>query len=745
MRSSQFLKICDGQQTTLPDTPMAPKKIVVIGMGVAALTLAADLTRRDVDFVLLDTNSEDNGHFLPSVVLHPPTCDVLDRLLHSSIVGDSDSINVSSLMSRRIRKTTSSLSTTTSSLPPEKLASSSSCTSCFTDGLRRIAGERLFADNVCLLSWQYDFSNQTTACQHAHIVSETELRIRLMRAVDTSKIRKNVKIDKLNIGHTIREGCRVMFHNEKTGVSEELDALCVVATEPGTLPNNSNAFLEEIFPVKLLDMEVDVHWTIAPDIDENGAARWTCIRIDGDIMAAIPVAEDRWRILLLKSTPQDNNDTIISDNSSSYNTNRAANYEDTSTRRFASVKPTTPPFGFNNINLVETIQTRIRQHVLGAQVRKVFCSAEHPVTSWCAESFINGASFLIGEAAYSMPPIGSQCVNMAIHDAINLAWKLSLVSNGSAFSSVLQSYDVERRPLVVKVQQKVIFAFRRILQVHACTNCMVIAKVLFPKLLFRQKWFRKYISDVMGMTQHQYNCESVSLGKASLPNGLAAGIRAPTVPIGLVDALAPENIQVVPFHNLLRGHHATFVIALQLPVARAEKRIETDYSFRNLFVSMLTNVTTTGICCTVSETSLDKDGTVQRENNFGRALIALMRLASRATRLLENCGVKTVLILCPPPSSGDDGFINNNELPSLFKTVAHRITASIGDFAGNNNLQIAWDIGSAFRQAYKLDFHKYQAPGAFIFIRPDGILSNQGVVGDFEAETTLYDSLSSLT
>jgi 2-polyprenyl-6-methoxyphenol hydroxylase-like FAD-dependent oxidoreductase len=59
-----------------------------------------------------------------------------------------------------------------------------------------------------------------------------------------------------------------------------------------------------------------------------------------------------------------------------------------------------------------------------------------------------GRVFLAGDAAHIHSPAGGQGMNTGMQDAINLAWKLAMVSRGLASSPVLlDSYDAERRPV----------------------------------------------------------------------------------------------------------------------------------------------------------------------------------------------------------------------------------------------------------------------------------------------------------
>lgn len=64
-----------------------------------------------------------------------------------------------------------------------------------------------------------------------------------------------------------------------------------------------------------------------------------------------------------------------------------------------------------------------------------------------AGRFRAGRIFLIGDAAHRFPPNGGFGMNSGIADAHNLAWKLRLVLAGQAGAGLLDTYDVERRPI----------------------------------------------------------------------------------------------------------------------------------------------------------------------------------------------------------------------------------------------------------------------------------------------------------
>jgi len=64
-----------------------------------------------------------------------------------------------------------------------------------------------------------------------------------------------------------------------------------------------------------------------------------------------------------------------------------------------------------------------------------------------AGSFRQGSVFLVGDAAHRFPPSGGFGMNSSIQDAHNLVWKLHAVLSGWAGPGLLDTYQVERRPI----------------------------------------------------------------------------------------------------------------------------------------------------------------------------------------------------------------------------------------------------------------------------------------------------------
>ncbi|MBW8485802.1 rifampin monooxygenase [Actinomadura parmotrematis] len=68
-----------------------------------------------------------------------------------------------------------------------------------------------------------------------------------------------------------------------------------------------------------------------------------------------------------------------------------------------------------------------------------------------AERYRAGRVLLAGDAAHVHPPVGGQGLNLGVHDAFNLGWKLAAEVGGRAPDGLLDSYEAERHPAAADV------------------------------------------------------------------------------------------------------------------------------------------------------------------------------------------------------------------------------------------------------------------------------------------------------
>lgn len=68
-----------------------------------------------------------------------------------------------------------------------------------------------------------------------------------------------------------------------------------------------------------------------------------------------------------------------------------------------------------------------------------------------AAEYRRGRVLLAGDAAHIHYPVGGQGLNLGVHDAMNLGWKLAQVVRGTSPETLLDSYHAERYPVAAAV------------------------------------------------------------------------------------------------------------------------------------------------------------------------------------------------------------------------------------------------------------------------------------------------------
>src|SRR3981189_2899146 len=80
----------------------------------------------------------------------------------------------------------------------------------------------------------------------------------------------------------------------------------------------------------------------------------------------------------------------------------------------------------------------------GIVIKDAYWLAAFRINERKVSQYGRGRAFLAGDAAHIHSPAGGQGMNTGMQDAFNLAWKLSLVMDGIAKPTLLDSYSVER-------------------------------------------------------------------------------------------------------------------------------------------------------------------------------------------------------------------------------------------------------------------------------------------------------------
>jgi 2-polyprenyl-6-methoxyphenol hydroxylase-like FAD-dependent oxidoreductase len=92
----------------------------------------------------------------------------------------------------------------------------------------------------------------------------------------------------------------------------------------------------------------------------------------------------------------------------------------------------------------------------------------------------DGNIFLSGDAAHIRSQVSGQGLNSGVQDAINLGWKLALVCRGKARPELLDTYEIERLPVIKKILSGTDVATRAVTVRHAAGQQLVygIARLL---------------------------------------------------------------------------------------------------------------------------------------------------------------------------------------------------------------------------------------------------------------------------
>ncbi|MEV0247420.1 FAD-dependent monooxygenase [Nocardia sp. NPDC050712] len=117
-----------------------------------------------------------------------------------------------------------------------------------------------------------------------------------------------------------------------------------------------------------------------------------------------------------------------------------------------------------------------------------------------ADRYRSGRIFLAGDAAHQNPPWGGHGFNTGIGDAVNLGWKLAAVLHGWSPEALLDTYELERRPVAAET-----------IAVAARNMATLGPELSDPRLLGTDEEFAAALSAVRDATQRSKSGEFHSL------------------------------------------------------------------------------------------------------------------------------------------------------------------------------------------------------------------------------------------
>ena len=105
----------------------------------------------------------------------------------------------------------------------------------------------------------------------------------------------------------------------------------------------------------------------------------------------------------------------------------------------------------DDADLVADATAVVERYAPGAAFKEVENAVRFHCHSRVATRYRSGRILLAGDSAHACSPAEGHGMNTGIQDAFNLGWKLALVCRGEAEPALLDSYEIERRPVAERV------------------------------------------------------------------------------------------------------------------------------------------------------------------------------------------------------------------------------------------------------------------------------------------------------
>jgi len=183
---------------------------------------------------------------------------------------------------------------------------------------------------------------------------------------------------------------------------------------------------------------------------------------------------------------------------------------------------------------------------IGAFLQVAVPITVHGYSQWFQEAmianrFVDGRVIQIGDAVHKHPPASGLGLNSGIQDAHNICWKLASVLSGVATERLLESYEVERRPVVARNAQHATLMMSNFPILSAALgvapemppayNRAQLAALLGDTADGRAR--RARLDHVFALTKGETGAHDLDLGfayetGALVPDGSAAPLRDPT-------------------------------------------------------------------------------------------------------------------------------------------------------------------------------------------------------------------------
>jgi 2-polyprenyl-6-methoxyphenol hydroxylase-like FAD-dependent oxidoreductase len=189
-----------------------------------------------------------------------------------------------------------------------------------------------------------------------------------------------------------------------------------------------------------------------------------------------------------------------------------------------------------------------------------------------AARYRSGRVLLAGDAAHVHSPVGGQGLNLGMHDAVNLGWKLAQVIDGTSPDSLLDTYHAERHPVGARVLQ-ISMAGTALSRGDARTLAL---RETMSALLAMNEPRKRYAGMLSGLDVHYDLGDGHPLLGRRMPDLDLLTANGPLRVFTLLhDArpillnLAANAIEVAPLPKRVRAIHAQYTGIWELPLVGA--------------------------------------------------------------------------------------------------------------------------------------------------------------------------------
>jgi 2-polyprenyl-6-methoxyphenol hydroxylase-like FAD-dependent oxidoreductase len=183
------------------------------------------------------------------------------------------------------------------------------------------------------------------------------------------------------------------------------------------------------------------------------------------------------------------------------------------------------------------------------------------------DHYVHQRVILVGDAAHIHSPLGAQGMNTGMQDAMNLAWKLALVVQGRAPARLLESYQIERSEVGLRLLQDDELLTHQAFMHHPLATATrdrvapCLAQLPQTQQVITSTAAELRISYHHGPLVSEYRGEKVK----SASSRVNVGDRAPNGPITSGKRIAPRQL-----YDLFTGtNHTLLIFAHQRDEARS--------------------------------------------------------------------------------------------------------------------------------------------------------------------------------